>query len=105
MLLKTPQVVVPEPLVLRDPVPHGAESFGDEVVAAFAAVPLLGHQSGIEQDAEVLGDGGTGHHEVCRNRVDGAVGLGEEVEYAATRRMTDRPEDVLLAIPSSHHVA
>ncbi len=54
VLLKQLEAVVPEPFVLRDPVPHRAELFRDELVAAFAAVPLLGQETGIEQDAEVL---------------------------------------------------
>jgi len=38
-------------------------------------VPLLGHEAGIEQDAEVLRDGRPAHLEMSRKRVDGAGGL------------------------------
>jgi len=42
-------------------------------------MPLLGHETGIKQDAEVLGNGWAGHLEMSRNRVNGAVGLDEEI--------------------------
>jgi hypothetical protein len=42
---------------------------------------------------------------MSRNRVDGAVGLGEEIEHPATRGMANCPKDMLLAIGSRHHVA
>lgn len=48
MILESLEVVVPELLVMRDPVPYRAESLGDEVVAAFAAVPLLRHETGLK---------------------------------------------------------
>ena len=88
---------------MRDPVPYRAESFGDKVVAAFAAVPLLGHETGIEQDAEVLRDRRAAYLEMPRHRVDGVVGLSEEIKHPSTRGMTDRSEDIRLAIGSQHH--
>jgi hypothetical protein len=88
---------------MRDPVPHRAEPRGDEAIAALPATPLLRHETGIEQDAEVLGDRRAAHREVPRNRVHGAVGLDEQIQHPATRRMTDRPKDSLLAIGSPHH--
>src|SRR5262249_30557835 len=75
----------------------------DEAIAALSAMPLLRHETGIKQDAEVLGDGRAAHLEVSRDRVDGAVGLDEQIQHPATRRMTDRPKDSLLAIGSPHH--
>ena len=98
-------MVIPEPLVVRDPVPHRTEPRGDEAIAALSAMPLLCHEIGIKQDAEVLGDGRAAHPEMSRNRVDGAVGLDEQIQHPATRRMTDCPEDNLLAIGSPHHAA
>ncbi len=98
MLLKPLEAVVPEPLVVRDPVPHRTEPRGDETIAALSAMPLLGHETGIKQDAEVLGNGWAAHLEMSRNRVDGAVGLGEEIEYPATRGMANCPKDIRLAI-------
>ena len=83
---------------MRDPIAYRAKSFGDEVVAAFAAVPLLGHETGIEQDAEVLGDRRATHREMSRNRVDRAVGLDEEIEHAPTRGMANCAKDISLAI-------
>lgn len=104
MLLQTLEVVVPEPLVLREPVPHRAESFRDEVVAAFAAVPLLGQETGIEQDAEVLGDCRAAHFKVRSDVADRAV-FGEQIQHLASRTMTDRGEDIGLAIQSQNHGA
>jgi hypothetical protein len=79
MILKPLEVVIPEPLIVRDPVPHRTEPRGDEAIAPLSAMPLLGHETGIKQDAEVLGDGWAAHLEMSRNRVDGAVGLDEEI--------------------------
>src|SRR5262245_6029119 len=88
---------------MRDPVPNWAESFGDETVAPLSAMPLLRHETGIEQDAEVLRDGRPAHLEMSRNRVDGAVGLDEEIEHPATRGMANCAIDILLAIESHNH--
>ena len=99
------EMVVPEPLVMRDPVPHRAEPRGDEAIAPLSAVPLLRHKTGIKQDAEVLGDGWAAHLEMSRHRVDRAVGLEEEIEHPATRRMADCCEDVGLSIGNHHYVA
>jgi hypothetical protein len=92
MLLKPLEVVIPEPLVVRDPVPHRTEPRGDEAIAALSAMPLLRHETGIKQDAEVLGDGWAAHLELSRNRVDGAVGLDKEIYTEAPRDFprTDR---------------
>ncbi len=102
MLLKTLQVVVPEPLVVCDPVPHGPEPLGGKAIAALPAVPLLGHETSIEQEVEVLGDGRAAHLEVSRNRVDGALALGEEIEHLAPRGMADRSKDFGFALSSYH---
>jgi hypothetical protein len=88
---------------MRDPVPDWTESFGEKVVAAFATMPRLGHETGIEQNAEVLGDRWAAHLEVPRNRVDGAVCVEEEVEHPAARGMANCPKDVRLAIVHHHH--
>ena len=103
ILLKPLEVVIPEPLVVRDPVPHRTEPRGDEAIAPLSAMPLLRHETGFKQDAEMLGDGRAAHLEMSRNRVDGAVGLDEQIQHPATRRMTDGPKDSLLAIGSPHH--
>ena len=57
MFLKSLEVFIPELLIVRHPVPYGPELRRDEAIAAFSAMPLLGHEAGIEQDAEVLRDG------------------------------------------------
>src|SRR5258708_11472706 len=105
MILESLQVVIPEPLVMRDPVPHRTEPRGDEVIAPLSAMPLLRHETGIKQDAEVLGDGWAAHLEVSRNRVDRAVGLDKEIQHPATRGMANCPKDIRLAIGSHRHVA
>ena len=96
---------IPEPLIVRHPVPYGPELRRDEAIAAFSTVPLLGHEAGIEQDAEVLRDGRPAHLEMSRKRGDGAGGLDEEVEHPAPCRMADCCEDVGLAIGNHHHAA
>ena len=44
------EVVIPEPLVMRDPVPHRTEPRRDEMIAPLSSMPLLRHETGIEQD-------------------------------------------------------
>src|SRR5262249_49917954 len=76
---------------------------GDEVVASLSAMPLFRHETGTKQDAEVLRDGWAAHLEMSRNRVDGAVGLEEEIQHPTTRGMANCPKDIRLAIGSNHH--
>jgi hypothetical protein len=38
-----------------------------------------------------------------RNRVDGMIGVNEKIKHPPTRRMTDRPKNLLLAIRDSDH--
>jgi hypothetical protein len=97
------EVVIPEPLLERDPVPHRTEPRGDEAIAALSTMPLLRHETGIKQDAEVRGDGWAAHLEMSRNRVNGAVGLDEEIEHPVTRGMANCPKDIRLAIGRHHH--
>lgn len=105
MLPESLELVIPEPLVMREPVPHRPEPRGDEVIAPLSAMPLLRHETGIKQYAKVLGDGGAAHLEMSRNRVDGAVGLDEEIEHPATRGMANRPKDIRFTIGNHHHAA
>jgi hypothetical protein len=46
--------ILPEPLIVRDPGSYGHELRRDEAMAAFSTMPLLDHETSIEQDAEVL---------------------------------------------------
>ena len=105
MFLKSLEVFLPESLIVRHPVPYGPELRRDEAIAAFSTVPLLGHEAGIEQDAEVLRDGRAAHLEMSRKRVDGAGGLDEVVEHPAPCRMADCCEDVGPTIGNHHHAA
>jgi hypothetical protein len=41
------EAVIPEPLVVSDPVPHRTEPRGDEAIVALSAMPLLRHETGI----------------------------------------------------------
>src|SRR5437016_11021163 len=90
---------------MRDPVPHQTEPHRDEAVVAFSTMPLRRHETGIKQDAEVLGNGWAAHLKLSRNRVDGAVGVEQEIQNPATRGMANCPKDIRLAIGSHHHVA
>lgn len=103
MLLQPLETAVPKPLVLCDPVPHRGESFGHEVVAAFAAVPPLRQETGFEQDAEVLRDRGTAHFEMGCDVADRALGFGEQIQHLAARTMADRGEHIGLGVGSRHH--
>ena len=105
MFLQPPEVVIPESLVVRDPVPHGGEPLRDESIVTLPAMPLFGNQAGIEQHAQVLGNRGTGHLKMTGERMNGALGQSQEIEHLAPRRMTDRPKDRLFVIGSFHHAA
>jgi hypothetical protein len=105
VFLKTLKPVVPEPLVLRDPVPHRAELFGDEVVAALTAVPLLGYETGIEQYAKVLRDGRATHPEVPREGFHGVIGFREQVEQQPPRGVADRREYIRVFVGCRNHAA
>ena len=97
------EAVIPEALVLSEPVADGGQLFGEEAVATFSAVALFGDQAGIEEDAKVLGDGGAGHLEVAGDRVDGAVFFAQQVEDVAARGVGDGGEDVGLALGGGEH--
>jgi hypothetical protein len=68
-------------------------------------MPLLRYETGIKQDAEVLGDGWPARLEMSRKRVYGAVGLNMEIENPATRGIANCAKDIRLAIESQCHVA
>ncbi len=97
------KVIVPKLFVVRNPFPDRSEPGGDESIVPFAAMSLLGHESGIEQDAEVLRDGRATHLEKARDRLDGAVGFDQEIEHPTPGRVADRREDIRPAIGSHYH--
>jgi hypothetical protein len=66
-------------------------------------MPLLGHETGIEQDAQMLRNGRAAHGEVPRKRVDRAVGLDQEIEHPPPRGVANGPKDVRLGIGKHHH--
>jgi hypothetical protein len=73
MILDSLEVVIPGLLVMRDPDPHRTEPRGEEMIGPLSAMPLFRHETGIKQDAEVLGDRWAAHLRMPRNRVDGAA--------------------------------
>ncbi len=87
---------------MRDPDPHRPEPRGDEAIAPLSAMPLLGQETGINQDATVLRDRRAPHLEMSRNRVDGVIGLDEEIEHPAPHGMANCLKDIRLAIGSHH---
>ena len=99
------EAVVPELLVVGDPFADRAESFGDEVVAALAAVSLFVHESGIEEYAKVLGDGRATHSEVAGDSVDRMVAVQQQIEHPTARGMADCSEDIRLTIGGYDHAA
>jgi hypothetical protein len=105
MILESLKVVIPEPLVMRDPVPHRTEPRGDEAIAPLSAMPPLGYETGIAQETKVLGDGGAAHFEVCSNVADRALGIDEQIQHLASRTVTDRCEHIGLAIGNHDHAA
>jgi hypothetical protein len=46
MFLKSLSVFIPEPLIVRHPVPYGPELRRDEAIAAFSTMPLLEKERG-----------------------------------------------------------
>jgi len=90
MVLKLLEAVVPESLVMGDPVAHWAESCRDELVTALAAVPLLGQEAGIEQDPQVLGDCRAAHFEVGGDVADRAHVSDEQIQHLTARTMANR---------------
>lgn len=97
-------MIVPEPLVVRDPVPHRTETLGDKAVAALPPVPLFGDEADFEEDAQMLRDGRAAHLEVRCNFVDWSVAVGEQVEHTASGRVTDRSKDLAFALGCRHTV-
>lgn len=91
-------MIVPELLVMGNPVAHRTKPFWNEAVAAFAAMPLFSHQTGIEQDTKVLRHGRTAHFEVGSNVVDRALGFIEQIQHLASPAMAYRYEHIGLGI-------
>ena len=92
---------MPGPLVVRDSVRHRTEPRGDEAIAPPSGTPLLSHETGIKQDAEVLGDGRAAHLEVYRRRrvppqcwlADSRGGPHASSPWPRSARGSDPPDD------------
>lgn len=96
-------MIVPKSLVVREPFAHRGKSLGDEPVPAFAAVPLFGHKTRVEQYAEVLRNGRAAGVEMSCDGADRIFGLSEEIEHLAPCRMADRSEHVCFVNRCSYH--
>ena len=95
-------MVIPESLEMREPVSHRSESRGLEVIASLAAVSLLGHETGVEQDPQVLRNGRATHLKLACDRVDGAIGIDEQIKHPSPRRMANRSKNIVFARGSNH---
>lgn len=100
---QTREAVVPEAVVVRDPFAHGSQPMRNKAVPSFTTVALLGHQTGIEQHAQVLRHRRPAHFEMPGDAVHGSIGLGEQIENAPACRMADGLKHPLLAIPRGDH--
>jgi hypothetical protein len=58
---QTVQVGAPEAAIVVEPVIHGPQRLGIELVDAVPAFAVLSHQVGPAKKAQVFGDGGTGN--------------------------------------------
>jgi len=61
---------------------------------------LVSDEASIEQNAQVLRNRWAAHLEIRCDRVHGTVAVGEQVEHAPARRVTDRSENSGL---TQHH--
>ena len=77
------QAGAPEDAVLLDPGVDGAERFGIQLVDAVAAFAMFADQVGAAQQAQVLGDGGTGDREGFGDLSGGLAAAAEEIEDGA----------------------
>ena len=77
------QAGCPEDAVLLDPGVDGAERFGIELVNAVTAFAMLADQMRAAQQAQVLGDGGTGDGEGFGDLSGGLAAAAEEIEDGA----------------------
>lgn len=100
MLREAAEVVVPELLVMREPVTYRSELLGCESVPSLPAVSLLGNEADIEEDTQVLRNRRATHLEFRRDRVHRTITFREHIEHSPARRMADRSEDLILAL---HH--
>ncbi len=94
-------MVVPEPLVLREPLPHRPESSRNKTVVVFSTMPSLRYQSGVEQNTQVLRDSRPTHLEILSHRVDRAVRPRELIEHVPPCRMADRGKHVNVGLVGS----
>lgn len=104
MFLKLIQAIIPEPIVLRQPIPQRAKLFGDELIVSFTTMPLFGQETRIQQDAQMLRNRRAAHVEVGRKPANRTVTLGKQIQHLAPPTVTDRLEHIGLAVGGSIHV-
>jgi hypothetical protein len=68
---------------LLDPGVDGAERFGIQLINTVAAFAVFADQVGTAQEAEVLGDGGSGDGEGLGDLSGGLAAAAEEIEDGA----------------------
>ncbi len=77
------QTGAPEAAVLVDPGINGAQGFGIELVDAVPALALLADQMRAAQQAQVLGDSGTGDRKGAGDLPGGLAATAEKIEDGA----------------------
>jgi hypothetical protein len=80
----------PEMAVLLDPGIDGAERFGVELVDAMTPFAVLADQVGAAQQAQVLGNCGTGNRESLGDLSGGLAAPAQQVEDGAAGRISQR---------------
>jgi hypothetical protein len=76
-----------------DPPAELIQAFGVETVDVAGAGAVEVHESGVEKNLQMLGNGRPGHGEVARELGDGARVLPETVEDGPSVRLSNRVED------------
>jgi hypothetical protein len=77
----------PEVPVLIEPGIDGAKRFGIELVNPVAAFAMFTDEMGAAQQAQVLGDGGTGDGKGSGNVSRGLAAAAQQIEHGAAGRV------------------
>src|SRR5487761_2041534 len=87
VLVETAQALLPETLVVGQPVLNLGERLRCEKIASLAAMTALGDQPRVAQDTQVLRHGRTTDPKIVGKIVDWALALGQQVENTSPHRM------------------
>ena len=88
------EFALPKSFIVRDPVVDAPQWAGLQTVVVLAPLAAYLHEAGVEQDTEVLRDGGTAHGERGGNAAHGQLAAGKEVEDAASGRVADGGKNI-----------